>query len=105
MKAWHGKGDVRVDAVPAPAIKDPTDVIIEVTSTGRRSSFAVRQGIEQDRRESLGQSGGELGAHLVDQVSPRAVRRGRPRRPREDTNGSGDEPCGWSLRSSVPAGS
>ena len=36
MKAvtWHGKRDVRVDTVPDPAIKDPTDVIIEVTSTG-----------------------------------------------------------------------
>jgi len=36
MKAvtWHGKRDVRVDTVPDPAIKDPTDVIIQVTSTG-----------------------------------------------------------------------
>ncbi|HET9138335.1 zinc-dependent alcohol dehydrogenase [Actinophytocola sp.] len=36
MKAvtWHGKRDVRVDTVPDPAIKEPTDVIIKVTSTG-----------------------------------------------------------------------
>jgi threonine dehydrogenase-like Zn-dependent dehydrogenase len=36
MKAlcWHGHGDVRVDTVPDPKIKDPTDVIIKITSTG-----------------------------------------------------------------------
>src|SRR3954453_4942403 len=36
MKAavWHGKHDVRIDEVPDPAIKDPTDAIIRVTSTG-----------------------------------------------------------------------
>jgi threonine dehydrogenase-like Zn-dependent dehydrogenase len=36
MKAltWHGKRDVRVDTVPDPIIKDPTDVIVEVTSSG-----------------------------------------------------------------------
>ncbi|MCW2677329.1 MAG: fdh [Modestobacter sp.] len=31
---WHGRDDVRVDTVPDPTIKDPTDVVIEVTSTG-----------------------------------------------------------------------
>src|SRR3954453_689863 len=31
---WHGKRDVRVDTVPDPTIQDPTDVIVEVTSTG-----------------------------------------------------------------------
>jgi threonine dehydrogenase-like Zn-dependent dehydrogenase len=31
---WHGRGDVRVDTVPDPAIKEPTDVVIEVTSSG-----------------------------------------------------------------------
>jgi threonine dehydrogenase-like Zn-dependent dehydrogenase len=30
---WHGKRDVRVDTVPDPTIKDPTDVIVEITST------------------------------------------------------------------------
>lgn len=36
MKAvtWHGKGDVRVDTVPDPAIEHPTDAIIKVTSSG-----------------------------------------------------------------------
>jgi threonine dehydrogenase-like Zn-dependent dehydrogenase len=36
MKAlvWHGKGDVRMDTVPDPAIADPTDAIIRVTSSG-----------------------------------------------------------------------
>ncbi|PYC79976.1 glutathione-dependent formaldehyde dehydrogenase [Streptomyces tateyamensis] len=36
MKAltWHGRRDVRVDTVPDPVIKDPTDVIIKVTTTG-----------------------------------------------------------------------
>ncbi|MBY6368599.1 zinc-dependent alcohol dehydrogenase [Rhodococcoides corynebacterioides] len=35
MKAvtWHGKRDVRVDTVPDPRIQEPTDAIIEVTST------------------------------------------------------------------------
>ncbi|MET8295304.1 zinc-dependent alcohol dehydrogenase [Streptomyces sp. NPDC005180] len=36
MKAltWHGKADVRVDTVADPVIKDPTDVIVKVTTTG-----------------------------------------------------------------------
>jgi threonine dehydrogenase-like Zn-dependent dehydrogenase len=36
MKAvtWHGKRDVRVDTVPDPVIKEPTDVIVRITSTG-----------------------------------------------------------------------
>ncbi|MDT7767234.1 MAG: hypothetical protein QOI30_219, partial [Mycobacterium sp.] len=35
MKAvtWHGKRDVRVDSVPDPIIEEPTDAIIEITST------------------------------------------------------------------------
>ncbi|MFF0864856.1 zinc-dependent alcohol dehydrogenase [Nonomuraea sp. NPDC003560] len=36
MKAvtWHGKRDVRVDEVPDPAIKEPNDAVIRVTSSG-----------------------------------------------------------------------
>jgi threonine dehydrogenase-like Zn-dependent dehydrogenase len=36
MKAltWHGKRDVRVDHVPDPAIRDPTDAIVRITSSG-----------------------------------------------------------------------
>jgi threonine dehydrogenase-like Zn-dependent dehydrogenase len=30
---WHGKRDVRVDEVPDPRIEQPTDAIIEVTSS------------------------------------------------------------------------
>lgn len=30
---WHGKEDVRVEEVPDPTIVDPTDAVIEVTST------------------------------------------------------------------------
>ena len=30
---WHGRADVRVDTVPDPVIQDPTDVIVEITST------------------------------------------------------------------------
>jgi threonine dehydrogenase-like Zn-dependent dehydrogenase len=30
---WHGKKDVRIDTHPDPAIEDPTDVIVKVTST------------------------------------------------------------------------
>src|SRR5258707_10379499 len=35
MKAvtWHGRRDVRVDTVPDPKLEEPTDAIIEVTST------------------------------------------------------------------------
>jgi threonine dehydrogenase-like Zn-dependent dehydrogenase len=35
MKAvtWHGKRDVRVESVPDPTIEEPTDAIIEITST------------------------------------------------------------------------
>ena len=31
---WHGRADVRVDTVPDPTIQEPTDVVIEVTSSG-----------------------------------------------------------------------
>ncbi len=31
---WHGKRDVRVEDVPDPRIIEPTDVIVEITSTG-----------------------------------------------------------------------
>lgn len=31
---WQGRRDVRVTSVPDPVIKDPTDVLIRVTSTG-----------------------------------------------------------------------
>jgi threonine dehydrogenase-like Zn-dependent dehydrogenase len=36
MKAvtWHGRRDVRVEEVPDPAIQEPTDAIIRVTSSG-----------------------------------------------------------------------
>ncbi|MGV0745075.1 zinc-dependent alcohol dehydrogenase [Mycolicibacterium sp. XJ870] len=35
MKAvtWHGKRDVRVETVPDPTIREPTDAIVEITST------------------------------------------------------------------------
>lgn len=31
---WHGRRDVRVETVPDPQIKDPTDIVVRVTSTG-----------------------------------------------------------------------
>src|SRR3954453_5027511 len=36
MKAvvWHGRRDVRVDEVPDPALKEPTDAIVRITSSG-----------------------------------------------------------------------
>jgi threonine dehydrogenase-like Zn-dependent dehydrogenase len=36
MKAvtWHGRRDVRVEEVPDPQIKEPTDAIVKITSTG-----------------------------------------------------------------------
>lgn len=30
---WYGKRDVRVQEVPAPAVTDPTDVVVKVTGT------------------------------------------------------------------------
>ncbi|MDT0278111.1 zinc-dependent alcohol dehydrogenase [Blastococcus goldschmidtiae] len=30
---WHGRGDVRVETVPDPTIQEPTDVIVEITSS------------------------------------------------------------------------
>ena len=32
--AWHGKRDVRVEQVPDPIIRDPTDAIVRITSSG-----------------------------------------------------------------------
>ena len=36
MKAltWHGRRDVRVETVPDPAIREPTDAIVRITSSG-----------------------------------------------------------------------
>jgi threonine dehydrogenase-like Zn-dependent dehydrogenase len=36
MKAvvWHGQRDVRVDELPDPVIEEPTDVIVQITSSG-----------------------------------------------------------------------
>lgn len=31
---WHGKRDVRVDTVPDPQIRDSTDIVVKVTTTG-----------------------------------------------------------------------
>jgi threonine dehydrogenase-like Zn-dependent dehydrogenase len=31
---WHGKRDVRVDTVPDPSIREPTDAIVRITSSG-----------------------------------------------------------------------
>ncbi len=31
---WHGRADVRVDTVPDPVLQEPSDVIVQVTSTG-----------------------------------------------------------------------
>ncbi|MEU6782481.1 zinc-dependent alcohol dehydrogenase [Nonomuraea angiospora] len=31
---WHGKRDVRVEEVPDPAIKEPNDAVIRITTTG-----------------------------------------------------------------------
>ncbi|OLB66290.1 MAG: hypothetical protein AUI10_03130 [Actinobacteria bacterium 13_2_20CM_2_72_6] len=31
---WHGRRDVRVENVPDPAIQDPDDIVIRVTSSG-----------------------------------------------------------------------
>jgi threonine dehydrogenase-like Zn-dependent dehydrogenase len=31
---WHGKRDVRVETVPDPAIQQPTDAIVHITTTG-----------------------------------------------------------------------
>ena len=35
MKAltWHGKRDVRVDNVPDPTVREPTDAVVRMTTT------------------------------------------------------------------------
>lgn len=35
MKAvvWHGIGDIRLDDVPKPTLKDPTDAIVRLTAS------------------------------------------------------------------------
>jgi threonine dehydrogenase-like Zn-dependent dehydrogenase len=35
MKAvvWHGVGDIRVDEVPDPTLKERTDAIVEITTS------------------------------------------------------------------------
>src|SRR5919205_204915 len=30
--AWHGKRDIRVDTVPDPIVKEPTDAVVRVTT-------------------------------------------------------------------------
>jgi threonine dehydrogenase-like Zn-dependent dehydrogenase len=30
---WHGKRDVRVDNVPDPAVREPTDAVVRMTTT------------------------------------------------------------------------
>ena len=37
MKAvtWHGRRDVRVEDVPDPILKEPTDAIVRITSSGQ----------------------------------------------------------------------
>jgi threonine dehydrogenase-like Zn-dependent dehydrogenase len=30
---WHGVGDIRVDDVPDPTMQDPTDAIVEITTS------------------------------------------------------------------------
>jgi hypothetical protein len=47
---WHGKNDVRVDTVPDPEIREPTDAIIKITSTAICGSdlhlFAPTDGLQ-----------------------------------------------------------
>src|SRR5215210_6456753 len=31
---WHGRADVRVETVPDPTIQEPTDVVVQITSSG-----------------------------------------------------------------------
>ena len=78
MKAltWHGRRDVRVDTVPDPAIEQPTDAIIRVTSTGL--------------------CGSDL--HLYEVLGP-FLERGRRPRPRADGHRRGGR-----LRGRRPAG-
>ena len=55
MKAvvWHGKEDVRVDDVPEPSLREPTDAIVRITSTAicgsdlhlySKLGFAMKEG-------------------------------------------------------------
>jgi threonine dehydrogenase-like Zn-dependent dehydrogenase len=73
MKAavWHGLGDVRLDEVPDPGVSDPTDAIVEITTSaicGTDPALRARH----DERHGRGHGPGPRG--------PRDRARGRVRR-------------------------
>jgi threonine dehydrogenase-like Zn-dependent dehydrogenase len=73
---WHGTRDVRVDTVPDPAIREPTDAIVRITSSGICGSdlhlYEVL-GMFMDEGDILGHE--PMG--VVEEVGP-AVRDIRP---------------------------
>lgn len=57
---WHGKHDVRVDTVPDPAIQDPRDVILRITTTAIcGSDLHISEGAEK-MKTAYGQSASGL---------------------------------------------
>jgi threonine dehydrogenase-like Zn-dependent dehydrogenase len=40
---WHGKGDVRCETVPDPAIENPRDAVITVTASAIRRGAHTRR--------------------------------------------------------------
>ena len=51
MKAvtYHGKRDVRVDTVPDPGIKEPTDAVVRITSSGICGSLRLSTSLRLPR--------------------------------------------------------
>ena len=80
MKAvvWHGKEDVRVDDVPDPTIKEPTDAIIRITSTAICGSDLHLYGAFPP----VGLNEGDILGHepmgVVEEVGPEAASRLKP---------------------------
>src|SRR3954451_11980486 len=67
--AWHGTHDVRVDTVPDPAIEQPTDAIIRVTSTGICGS-ALHLSEPPGRSTAAGATLGQEPMGVVEEVGP-----------------------------------
>jgi len=66
---WHGKEDMRVSTVPCPAITDPTDVVIRVTST-----TVCGSDLHMYHHEVTGMEKGDILGHefmgVIEEVGP-----------------------------------
>jgi threonine dehydrogenase-like Zn-dependent dehydrogenase len=80
MKAvvWHGHEDVRVDDVPDPAIEEPTDAIVRITSTAICGSDLHLYGVLGRPFLREGDILGHEPMGIVEEVGERAARHLQP---------------------------